>query len=444
MATNLPSPWLISNTQLYYADKILTPKAYQNMYSLFDLSNLVEAIILSPKIITLPGQAIGTSTSTFLEHEGILELAEVEEDMAIIISQFNSSTWSSDSLVTQNKAEITRILCDIFPVNYEIANNAIMNSNEWANHAYTTPNWSRTKEFTKADVAGDSHLDGGLAYNGDLNFMFNIYHKAHPKVTQEILTSTFVRALFYLMIASSRNYNYCPDSIRIPIIAFLNSIYSQDVFKATKKILMKLDDKVAEKINLLNDVLGHSKFEIKVPSAFSLVLKASKNKEDILQKAVELRNSADLKKFRSRLAKLEESAKKLDPRFLKQKEELEATLDTEEYDFESIIVQSVTQLLDVIRNIAAPGSGLLTSNIIPGDKLTEFGVRKIIKYFKTRNLSYLRNLGKQLESVRSSQKNIEAIFGFKLSQQDIKTLYGLRAYQFDYLKSITTVSAVDS
>jgi hypothetical protein len=187
--------------------------------------------------------------------------------------------------------------------------------------------------------------------------------------------------------------------------------------------------------------LGYGRFDIKVPSAFSSVLKNCKKKEDIIQKAVELRNSSELKKFRSRLAKLEESAKKLDPKFLKQKEELEAALDHEEYDLESICVQAVTEFLDVIKsNIAAPGLGLLTSNAIPGTALTEFGIRRIIKYFRTRNLAYLRNLSKQLEFIRSNQKKIEGIFGFKLSPYDIKTLNGLRAYQHNYLNSITSVS----
>ena len=61
--------WLITNTQLYFADQLLDKdwRRY-NAYGLLDLSNLLNAIVLSDKIFTLPG--FHTEIKNKLQHEG--------------------------------------------------------------------------------------------------------------------------------------------------------------------------------------------------------------------------------------------------------------------------------------------------------------------------------------------------------------------------------------
>jgi hypothetical protein len=51
------------------------------MYSLFDLFNLLEAILLADKIITLPGDK-KNDTAEMLKKKGILEELVIEEDVA--------------------------------------------------------------------------------------------------------------------------------------------------------------------------------------------------------------------------------------------------------------------------------------------------------------------------------------------------------------------------
>jgi hypothetical protein len=76
-----PNTWLISNSQLYFADSILSENLGLNMYSLFDLFNLLEAILLADKIITLPGDK-KNDTAEMLKKKGILEELVIEEDVA--------------------------------------------------------------------------------------------------------------------------------------------------------------------------------------------------------------------------------------------------------------------------------------------------------------------------------------------------------------------------
>ena len=417
--------WLMSNTQIYFSNNLLFGEAIPNMYSLFDLSNLIEGIILAERIVTLPGYAVDTPTATILNKEGILREAEVNENYVQIISSLKY-TWDADSIVKQNYKQLARILCDIFPIEYDVAYNAILESNLWAGTAYRTPNWTKNRGLVISDASGDSYLDGD-------------YHGAHPNVTKETMSQTFVRAIFYLLGASDRGYSYFPDSIRVPITAFLNNAYFQEVFKATKNLILKLDEKHGEKINLINRETAYNRFEINVPSAFTLALKDCNNRRNILDKAIDLRNRKDVKKFRRELIKFENSAKKCDPRVLRQIERLESVLDPEEYDVENMVVQVVNQLVDVIRSvITGSNPGIIAGKALPSKELTEFGIHKLVKFFRTRNLSYLRNLSKELDVIRSGKKNIEQIFDFKLSAENIKTLQRLRAYQSNYLQAITS------
>jgi len=49
--------WLITNTQLYFSDHLLKYDGRDyNAYGLLDLSNLLNAIVLSDNLVTLPGE----------------------------------------------------------------------------------------------------------------------------------------------------------------------------------------------------------------------------------------------------------------------------------------------------------------------------------------------------------------------------------------------------
>jgi hypothetical protein len=110
--TNNPNTWLTSNSQLYFADSILTKDLPLNAYSIFDVCNLLEAILLADKIITLPGNGFENETAKKLRKENLLNQLEIEKDIADIIGSLKS-TWDSDSITYENKEKIA-ILCVMF------------------------------------------------------------------------------------------------------------------------------------------------------------------------------------------------------------------------------------------------------------------------------------------------------------------------------------------
>ena len=56
-------------------------------------------------------------------------------------------TWDSDSIVIQNLDKFAGILCDIFPIDKDMAKRVVSKANEWASENYSTPNWSISRGF---------------------------------------------------------------------------------------------------------------------------------------------------------------------------------------------------------------------------------------------------------------------------------------------------------
>jgi Zn-dependent membrane protease YugP len=73
------------------------------MYSLFDLSNLLEAILLADKIVTLPSEDnTENETMKTLKREKILYELEIKKDIAQVVSHLKY-TWDPDSIISEFK-----------------------------------------------------------------------------------------------------------------------------------------------------------------------------------------------------------------------------------------------------------------------------------------------------------------------------------------------------
>lgn len=197
-----PNTWLMTNTHMYFADYVLTENIELdmfNMYSLFDLSNLLEAILLADKIVTLPsGDNIRNNTIEVLKKNHILHELEIKEDIAKVVSHIKY-TWDTDSIISENLNNFADILCDIFPIDKKLAVKVVHNANEWASSAYRTASWPSNKGFTMSAVMQEdiskSIVPGSLKWNVLQNRQTGI---------EETVTETFVRAILYFMIASTR------------------------------------------------------------------------------------------------------------------------------------------------------------------------------------------------------------------------------------------------
>jgi hypothetical protein len=425
-----PNTWLMTNTHLYFADFILTEKIELdmfNMYSLFDLSNLLEAILLADKIVTLPsGDNTENSTMKTLKREDILYELEIKEDIAKVISHLKYS-WNEDSIISENLNNFADILCDIFPIDKMLAVKVVSRANEWASSTYRTPSWSSNKGFTMSAVTQEdlskSIVPGSLKWNVLKNRQTSI---------EETVTETFVRGILYFMIASTRKLNYYPDSMRIPITVYLNRLLQENVYRFAKKLLLEIDDRLAKQMGSIYDKVGFTRKEIMVPSSFSGIISDCRDRSEIIDRALELRESEDLEKCRRWLAEYEEASRNLDiNNFKRMSKQVTLIENPVKYDMESLIISSIPSVTDIV-------SPNVTKSI---DKGVNAGIsvaaQKIVGYFRTRNLVFYQNLPKQFDKIVSSREHIERLFGSKLSNKDLQIFKRLKDSQTEYLRPTT-------
>ena len=107
----------------------------------------------------------------------------------------------------------------------------------------------------------------------------------------------YVRAILYFIIASARCLNYYPDSIRTPIVAYINSCANQNINKCVKIILNEIHHRVADKIESNRERIGVSKSVIFFPLPLTHVIKECKSRDDFVDIALRLRDSPDVIKY---------------------------------------------------------------------------------------------------------------------------------------------------
>lgn len=109
----------MTNNNLF-ADRLLNGKLPLNVYSLFDLANLAEAILLSSRIVTLPGRGLGNDTANRLRRAGILGEFQTDEDSEKAINLVRGN-WTYDFLNEKDLDKLAIILQDIFGADQELA-----------------------------------------------------------------------------------------------------------------------------------------------------------------------------------------------------------------------------------------------------------------------------------------------------------------------------------
>lgn len=201
------------------------------------------------------------------------------------------------------------------------------------------------------------------------------------------------------------------------------------MYRFAKKLLLEIDDRLAEQLGSIYEKVGFTKKEIIIPSSFSTIISKCNNRSEIIDKALELRESDDLEKCRRWLVDYEESSRNLDiNKFNKMSKQITLVKNPVKYDMESLIISSIPSFADII-------SPSVTKSIEKGANVgISTAAAKLIEYFKTKNLMFYRNLPKQFDKIINSREQIERLFGSKLSDKDLQIFKKLKDSQTEYLK----------
>lgn len=310
-----------------------------------------------------------------------------------------------------DKEELAQIFCHIFGITKAKALQAIDNASDWSVENTESPMWANW-----------------FASNAE----FEIYKL---NTGQDMISSIFWRTILYLYVGSARGYNYYPDSIRIPIVAYvLNALQSKlEKYKLIlhpvgQELISGLEEehsKVRE--NLVKRRSANNWIEIDIPAVLTYVFSECDSKDDFIKNALKLRDSKNIKNIRQFIADIEGAVKSdnLD-KYMK-------LMDlSEEVSKDRAEVQNVPFYIQALPSVSlSPGPAGIS---MPSDTMG----KRLYKYFKTRRLAFFSDVSSSIKQISFINSQINKLFGSDIHDDHLGRFRELRAYQDGYLSAVST------
>jgi len=227
-----------------------------------------------------------------------LDFTGREKQMDTIISLARTA-----SLYKVPQDGIAKVICDIFPISYENARGIIMQANSWGLKNWGTPDWDAARWFHQS-IHDEDKYQGSKG--GDQEYVTELWRTSgHSEIfygeetIRDTIIETYIRSLMYMGVASVFGYNYAPDSIRVPIVGYVDRLLKQRMNQIFLLLMKRIED-TQEETKIRNEWIGRS-FDIDAPAALGMVIKSCKRKQDFLNSAMTLRESEKVTNFRALL-----------------------------------------------------------------------------------------------------------------------------------------------
>jgi hypothetical protein len=246
-----------------------------------------------------------------------------------------------------------------------------------------------------------------------------------------------------LDVASRNQFNYCPDSIRVPLVEYIDNVQLGNIQRFGQKligILGRQDASYLERISF-------ERIKINVPSILGKILETMKSNQsrDFIKTALELREDKKFAKVREILQIQDRVLRygyKDDISALSKiiKEMKNFSDNAEDSGLYSKIIGVIDKTSPVIAGLSvftlgqvSPIDDKTIQAMIIGSTTATFYVKKLYSYFKRPRIQYLKDLGKELIQIKIYNNDLNSIFGSKLTAENIHQLKTLNAFQHSYL-----------
>jgi len=387
-------------------------------------------------MITLPGRGSRNDTFKMLKDEGIAEELDVDsrkDQMDTILSRSRHANLYREVQLDG----VAKVLCDIFPISYENASQIIEKARDWGDEHWNTPHWDAAQWLLKSihDEDGRVRLK---EYDQDHVAGFWERLGQEKMFIEDTISETYLRSLVYVGVASEFGFNYAPDSVRVPIVGYIDKSLKQTMNQISLLLMRDIDGKYRERVKTMNTQIGRW-FDIEIPPIFSMVIKSSKGKQDFLHQAIALREeSENIRNFRAWLMDVnnailsDDSDKvgKLKDQYEKASTMKRGTAEVLKTIIKTILVPNIS-IADLSTGSIDPlkASASISLNFYPMIDLAK-------RYFQTRRLVLLNDLNKHLHSINVIIKDLNRVFGQSLSGNHLHLFSRLRAYQENYLRQL--------
>ena len=147
---------LTTNSALFFADSLLEKRTRPSAYTLFDLSTVIESIVLYDKLYTLPSYRLQkTDLAKRLTSEGILEEVPVGDDVTRILDSARNMSYSSENEL----GELAAMVSTALPVSRTKARHALEVASGYASSQWRTPTGYSTARDWFYDTLNDEVFD---------------------------------------------------------------------------------------------------------------------------------------------------------------------------------------------------------------------------------------------------------------------------------------------
>lgn len=424
-----PNRWLISNSSLYFSNNLVNKGQKVNPYSLFDLSKVSEAILLSEQIITLPGNNNNDNELfNFLKDNDLVEVINIStsnlrQDVHGVSRGQDALFYPRSIQNDENRDKLSQILCDTFGIeSKDKVKNFIGNLSEWTDKNWQTPDYEANKWLMDKLIAEDTHWDMFRnAKENDANDYIRNFDIVNFPALGDMIAEVYLRSVLYLLVAADQGLTYFPDSIRAPIASSLHRLIETEIVNFVQMKIQKLEEHDKKLKEELNRLMTFSKYDIKIPACLSYILKNDDSNKKFLENSLRLRNSKEIRRFREFLTKCEIAIRdEKDDKIRKELKKLEDILPSQSFR------QTLTAT-KVGENIPQSETDLIRLAIKLGSHIKN--------YFGNRRIIFYKNLLDEISQIKSINSLLQQKFRSSLSKERLDYYNRLAAYQERYLKA---------
>lgn len=471
--SNVPNTWLISNSSIYYADGLIQGNFPLNAHNIFDLTKLSESLLLADKIITLPGRVIEIETYDVLKNRfGIIEELNVNDGIMenivgavrgaggeVIMGGGGRTLRDGTTFELFDKKRLVNIFSDIFGVkdktmtygddwrienskDRKLISDALSWSPNWSNKNWSSTSYYMDRWFKSRIHQENTPLDFLKERGADLSELSSpsaLYGNMYATDFQDMITDTYLRTILYLEVASHYQLNYSPDSIRVPLVEYIDNVLLKKVKNFALAFVAKYgnnDDNSKESINNISFEMN----EIKLPILGIIINKMAKSnntRKDFLDTILELREEKKVRNIREILGVLDR-ANKGDLAYMKEwekiKKELKHIKGGEHGDSIFVKTNNVYDKIGPVLSVAGGAAGISLGSEFIGAAMVGLGsIPLFMSYFKQRRFTLLKELNKEVNHIVSYNNKLEKIFGSKLTTNQVNILRELNATQKKYI-----------
>ena len=410
-------------TSFAFVSELLNDDSKPTAINIFNLSNIVESIVLHDRILVLDGEDKDSDRRKYINKAigcfpqrlvNVIENPYSRQNHTFIINDFRNELLSQID-EWKGMPDYKRTLAEIY--------------NRYVYERLESPPavWDLFGRLRRMRMPVGLDTYGCRDYSPTLTCPVPLgkvstrkdWALVSPSTYSAFEDSIFFRAALYLNIADKWKVPYKADFIRTPILGALLS-QGHGVRFPTEETIFKLAAQNEDKRNsILLQFMQNGSLNLMTPLIIRAILKEAKHRDDVIQLAVQMRETNAAKRFRRACGKLNDHIRN---------EEFEAALHEVQWALKSLSAEISTPPNEVIYTIlAVPSLGVrgmaspIPAASVAASTLLKTG-KSFFQWWRGRKYSFVSKVVDQARKAQSLNSEIHRVFGKKLDNRDISLL----------------------